>query len=99
MQIPWEAYSPLARGNVLEDNTMKDIAAAHDANPAQISVAWILAKGGVAIPKTANPDRLADNLASAEITLTDEQIRRIDALRREDGRLISPDSMAPDWDD
>ncbi|SFG23899.1 Aldo/keto reductase [Palleronia marisminoris] len=99
MQIPWEAYSPLARGDVLEDETLKDIAAKHDANPAQISVAWILAKGGVAIPKTANPDRLADNLASAEISLSDDEIARIDGLRRADGRLISPDSMAPDWDD
>ena len=99
MQIPWEAYSPLARGNVMDDPTMKDIAAKHDANPAQISVAWILAKGGVAIPKTANPDRLPDNLASAEISLSDEEIARIDGLRRENGRLISPDSMAPDWDD
>lgn len=99
MQIPWEAYSPLARGNVLEDDTMKEIAAAHDANPAQISVAWILAKGGIAIPKTAHKDRLADNLASADITLSDDEIARIDGLRREDGRLISPDSMAPDWDD
>ncbi|WP_375261563.1 aldo/keto reductase [Palleronia sp.] len=99
MQIPWEAYSPLARGNVLQDDTMKEIAAAHDANPAQISVAWILAKGGVAIPKTANKDRLADNLASAQIKLSDDEIARIDGLRQGNGRLISPDNMAPDWDD
>ena len=99
MGIPFEAYSPLARGEVLGNETLKEIAAEHDANEAQISTAWILAKGGVAIPKTSTPERLAPNLKAAEITLTDEQIARIDGLRRPDGRMISPDGMAPDWDD
>ncbi len=99
MGIPFEAYSPLARGQVLEDDTLKEIAAKHDANPAQISVAWILAKGGVAIPKTSTHERLAPNLAAAEISLSDDEIARIDGLSRPDGRIISPDSTAPDWDD
>ncbi|QFU09027.1 2,5-diketo-D-gluconic acid reductase B [Rhodobacteraceae bacterium THAF1] len=99
MNIPFEAYSPLARGNVLGNQVLQEIAADHDANEAQISTAWILAKGGIAIPKTSTPERLAPNLAAAEITLSKAEIERIDALRRPDGRMISPDSMAPDWDD
>ncbi|SPJ23782.1 aldo/keto reductase [Palleronia abyssalis] len=99
MSIPFEAYSPLARGDVMEDTTLKEIAAQHDATPAQISVSWILHKGGIAIPKTSKEKRLAPNLAAAEISLSDDEVARIDGLARPDGRLISPDSMAPDWDD
>ncbi len=97
--IPLEAYAPLARGKVMEDETLAEIAAAHDASPAQVSVAWILAKGGIAIPKTAKTERLADNLAAAEVTLSQEEVARIDGLARADGRQISPAGMAPDWDD
>ncbi len=99
MDIPLEAYSPLARGEVMQDDTMKEIAAAHDANPAQVSVAWVLAKGGIAIPKTGKAERLAGNRAAAEIELSQEEIGRIDGLSRPDGRQISPTDMAPDWDD
>lgn len=97
--IPVEAYSPLAQGQVMEDETLKEIAEAHGTTPAAISVAWILHKPqGVAIPKTAKAERLAGNLAAAEISLSAEEIARIDALARPDGRIVSPDSLAPDWD-
>ncbi|MFS4438850.1 aldo/keto reductase [Paracoccaceae bacterium GXU_MW_L88] len=96
--IPFEAYSPLARGNVMKDETLKAIAADHNATPAQISLAWILSKpNAVVLPKTATPERLAGNLAAAEIKLSDEEIAKIDALVRPDGRIISP-GFAPDWD-
>lgn len=98
-KIPFEAYSPLAQGAVMEDKTLKEIATAHGTTPAAISVAWLLAKPlGVAVPKTAKTSRLAGNLAAAEINLTAEEIARIDALTRPDGRIVSPDALAPDWD-
>lgn len=99
MSIPLEAYSPLGRGQVLDDPILTEIGRARDASAAQIAIAWVLAKGGIAIPKTATPDRLAANLAAAEIALDPGEISRIDALVRPDGRIISPAGMAPDWDD
>jgi 2,5-diketo-D-gluconate reductase B len=97
--IPLEAYAPIARGKVTEDGTLREIAEAHGATPVQVSLAWILAKGGIAIPKTGNVDRLPDNLQAAEIDLTDDEVSRIDGLSRPDGRLVSPEEVAPDWDD
>lgn len=98
--IPLEAYCPLAQGRVMQDEVMQDIASAHNTSAAAISVAWLLHKPGVvAIPKTATAARLAGNLAAADITLSDEEIARIDALARADGRMVSPDSLAPVWDD
>jgi len=97
--IPVEAYSPLAQGKVAENNVLKDIGAAHKATAAQVALAWILAQpGGIALPKTASPERLAANLAAAEIRLSEEELARIDALARPEGRLVSPDGLAPDWD-
>nr|WP_304951601.1 aldo/keto reductase [Sulfitobacter sp.] len=97
--IPVEAYAPLAVGEVMQDPTLKDIAAAHGTSAAAVSVAWILSKPlGVAIPKTAKKERLAQNLGFANLTLTAEDIARIDALSRPDGRMVAPDGLAPDWD-
>lgn len=97
--IPFEAYSPIARGNVMGNDTLAEIGAAHDASEAQIAIAWVMhQENGIALPKTATKARLAQNLAAAEITLSAEELQRIDALHRPDGRIIDPD-FAPDWDD
>ncbi|MFW2586904.1 hypothetical protein [Sagittula sp. SSi028] len=39
------------------------------------------------------------SLTAADITLSHEEIARIDMLARADGRMVSPDSLAPIWDD
>ena len=97
--IPVEAYSPLAQGKVMEHATLREIAATHDADPAQIALAWILTRPmSIALPRTSNKQRLAGNLAAADILLSSEDIARIDALGTADGRLVSPETLAPIWD-
>jgi 2,5-diketo-D-gluconate reductase B len=97
--IPVEAYAPLAQGKVMQHATLRDIAETHDVSAAAIAVAWLLHRPmTVAIPKTAQAHRLAGNLAAAEITLTQAEIARIDALVEDDGRLVSPEGLAPIWD-
>lgn len=92
------AYSPLARGNVARDPTIGAIAGRHGASPAVVVLAWLLSQDGViAIPKSASPERLRDNLAACEVALSAEEIAAINALRSPRGRLISPD-FAPAWD-
>merc|ERR1711974_346403 len=57
--IPLEAYSPLSRGDVFDNEVIKEIANKYNVTPAQISLAWILSdKHRVAIPKTSDPDHL-----------------------------------------
>ncbi|GAA0317004.1 aldo/keto reductase [Psychrobacter aestuarii] len=95
-----EAYSPLARGDVFDNEVLKEIADAHGVNAAQISLAWILSdKDRVAIPKTANPDHLQGNLDAASITLSDDEIEKINSLARADGRKIEHPDYTPEWDD
>ena len=88
------AYSPLARGKVFEVDVLTDIAAAHDASAAQVSLAWLREKGVAAIPKATGRDHIADNRASLDLALTDAEVARIDAIDRTE-RLVHPD-FAPD---
>jgi alcohol dehydrogenase (NADP+) len=86
------AYSPLGSGDrpdafkapdepVLLDNpTIAAIADQHQITPAQVLLAWAIARGTAAIPKSTNPDRLAENLAAADVTLTEADLAEIATL-------------------
>lgn len=85
--IAVEAWSPLGRGGVLDDPVIGEVAAEVGATPAQAVLAWHLAKGHIAIPKSTHADRQKENFASQDVTLTEDQIARIDVLDRgEPGR-------------
>ena len=91
------AYSPLARGAVFDDETLAEIATAHDASAAQVSLAWLREKGVTAIPKATSEAHIRDNWASRNLALTDAEIDAIDAIDRTH-REVYPD-FAPDaWE-
>ncbi len=92
------AYCPLARGRVAQAPEIVDIAARRGASPQQIALAWLLAQDGVAaIPRTANPERLAHNLAAAQIELAADEMAAIDRLRATNYRICDYD-FSPVWD-
>ncbi|ELZ82326.1 2,5-diketo-D-gluconate reductase B [Haloferax elongans ATCC BAA-1513] len=74
------AYSPIARNEVADNDTLVDIAEKHEASPAQVSLAWLIEKGATPIPKAASPEHIRDNLAALDIELSDDDIAAIDAL-------------------
>jgi len=95
-----EAYSPLARGDVFDNEIIKQIADKHGITPAQVSLAWILSdKDRVAIPKTSNPDHLQGNLDAIDIQLSEDELEQIGSLARSDGRKIEHPDYTPEWDD
>ena len=86
--IVTEAWSPLGQGGeILKDPVIVEIAGKHGVSPAQVVLAWHLAKGIVAIPKSVTPARIAENFAAANITLDAADIAAIDGLTRKDGRI------------
>jgi 2,5-diketo-D-gluconate reductase B len=87
------AYSPLARGEILDVPELQDVAAKHDASPAQVSLAWIREKGATAIPKASSEAHIRDNWASLSLELDDEDVERIDGISRRE-RMVDP-SWAP----
>ncbi|GJD58300.1 aldo/keto reductase [Methylobacterium dankookense] len=84
--IVTESWSPLGRGHGLADPILAAIAKAHGRTPAQIVLRWHLQNGLVAIPKTATPARIAENIAVFDFALSDDEMARIATLDRPDGR-------------
>lgn len=83
-----QGWGPLGQGksDLLENETVTSIAAAHGVTPAQAVLAWHLAHGFVTIPKSVTPSRIVENLAAAQVDLSADEVAAIDALDREDGR-------------
>lgn len=83
-----EAWSPIGRaGDLLSEGVITDVAAAHGITPTQAVLAWHVSRGSLPLPKSANPRRQAENLASAAVTLTADEVAAISSLGRPDGRL------------
>jgi diketogulonate reductase-like aldo/keto reductase len=90
--------SPAAKLQVLQDPVIAEIARAHGKTPAQIILRWATQHDGVAvIPRSSNPDRLKQNLSIFDITLTDDEMARIEALNAHNIRRANP-PHAPVWD-
>lgn len=94
--IPMTAYSPLARGAVLDDPVLMRIGQAHGATPSQIALAWLLSEGHIIIPSAGSKARIAENLAAGDVTLTQEERAEIATLNR-DMRLVNG-PWCPEWD-
>ncbi|MFW6284762.1 MAG: aldo/keto reductase [Bacillota bacterium] len=76
--IQVEAYSPLAKGKVLQDKTVKEMAEKYDKTPAQIALRYVIERGVVPIPKSSSPKRMDENKA-LDFTLDEEAIRALKA--------------------
>jgi 2,5-diketo-D-gluconate reductase B len=93
------AYSPFAHGRLLDEPVLADVAAAHDATPGQVALAWLLDQELVsAIPKASSHERRAENLGALALELTSEEHDRIGALRSRNLRTANPSGLAPVWD-
>jgi diketogulonate reductase-like aldo/keto reductase len=75
-----QAYSPLAKAGKLSDPVVNAIATELKSTPAQVLVAWSLAKDFITLPKSVNPDRQRLNLEAVNVELSDAQIAKLDAL-------------------
>jgi diketogulonate reductase-like aldo/keto reductase len=93
------AYCPLGRGRIFSDPVLDEIARTKGKSIAQVALRWLLQKDIVApIPRSANAQRIADNLNVFDFALSEQEVARIDALKRPDGRIANPAGRAPAWD-
>jgi 2,5-diketo-D-gluconate reductase A len=85
--IVTEAWAPLGRSRILEDKTLRGIAAKHGRSPAQIVLRWHIENGIVPIPKSADPARMRENFNILDFELDAEDLSRIAALDSGEGRI------------
>jgi len=91
------AYCPIARGKVPGNDVLERIGKAHGRSSSQVALRYLVQQGIMPIPRTANPDHLAANLAVFDFKLSDAEMAEIAALKRPDGRVVNP-AHAPQWD-
>lgn len=85
--IVTQSWAPLGQGALLGRREIVAAASRHGATPAQAILAWHRHHGLAAIPKASSPERLAENLASLDLPLSQEDMATLDTLDSPDGRL------------
>jgi diketogulonate reductase-like aldo/keto reductase len=93
------AYCPLARGRLFDDPVLADIARSRGKSLAQIALRWLVQQGNIVpIPRSASSAHMAESLRVFDFMLSVEEMARIFALARPDGRIADPIGRAPTWD-
>ncbi|MBG9443125.1 aldo/keto reductase [Cytobacillus firmus] len=91
--IKVQAWSPIARGRVLEDSDIKEIAERHNKSAAQIILRWHLQNGIMVIPKSVKKDRLRENADIFDFELTEDEMRQMNALNNNHRFGADPDNF------
>jgi 2,5-diketo-D-gluconate reductase A len=91
-----ESWSPLGQGTLLENPTLKALAQKHGRTPAQVVIRWHLDRGYIVIPKSVTPTRIRENFDVFDFSLDADDLAKIAALDRKDGR-IGPDPETADF--
>lgn len=93
--IVTEAWSPLARGRLLEDPVLARLGESLGKSPAQVALRWGLQRGDVILPKASTATRQKQNLDIYDFELTEEEMAQVSALSKgEAGRTgTAPDLM------
>ncbi len=99
--VATEAWSPIARGAVLEDPTIRAIAERLDRTPAQVTLRWHVQRGDIVFPKSVRQERMRENFGLFDFELTDDDMAAVTALDQgRSGRQgADPTTMAwiPDY--
>ncbi len=93
--IVTEAWSPLAQGDLLDDETIVAIAERHGKTPAQAILRWHLQLGNVVIPKSVTPERIRENLELFDFELSDADLAAFAGSTRPADRSRPSDLRRP----
>ena len=91
------AYCPIARGKVPGADALERIGKAHGKSAAQVSLRYLVQRGVCAIPRTATPAHLKQNLEVFDFKLSDAEMAELKELNATNMRVVNP-PHAPKWD-
>jgi 2,5-diketo-D-gluconate reductase A len=89
-----ESWSPLGQGTLLENASLKSLGQKYGKTPAQVIIRWHLDRGYIVIPKSATPSRIRENFDVFDFSLDADDLAKIAALDRKDGRIGSDPETA-----
>jgi diketogulonate reductase-like aldo/keto reductase len=93
------AYCPVARGELLNDPLLGEIAKPKRKTVAQVAMRWLVQQDGVAaVPRAWSAEHIAENLDLFDFSLSEDEMRRIGSLRDRNVRIADPPERAPVWD-
>ncbi len=88
-----EAWGPLARGQVLKDALLEEMAGRYGKTAAQIVLRWHLQHDSIFIPKSSTPSRIEENVNIYDFELSAEDMGKIDSLNRSHRTGPDPDKV------
>ena len=91
--IETEAWSPIAQGTVLGDAVIVSIAEKVDKTPAQVTLRWHIQRGDIVFPKSVTRSRVEENFAIFDFELSDDDMRSITDLDRNERTGPDPDTF------
>ena len=91
------AYSPIARGSARGDAVLERIGKAHGKSAAQVCLRFLVQQGIAVIPRTSKVERLEENIALFDFSLSDVEMHTIGKLAGRNGRIVDW-SWSPNWD-
>ncbi len=93
--IAVQAYTPLGKGIYFDNPVILDIADKHLKSPAQIGLRWAVERGVSVIPKSTNERRIMENINIFDFSLTEAELKRIDAEDRNMKIASIPEDIDP----
>ena len=92
-QIAIEAWSPLARGRVVDEPLLINIGKKYQKSASQVTLRWHVQKDLIVIPKSVNPKRIAENRQIFDFELTEDEMLQIDSLNENFRTGPNPDNV------
>lgn len=92
-----EAWAPIAKGKVVDDALIAEIAATHGRTASQVTLRWHVERGDIVFPKSMHRARMEENFAIFDFSLTPEQVDRIAGLDRGESGRTGPNPNTFDY--
>ncbi len=89
--IATEAWSPLARGKVVGDAIVNEIAQRVDRTPAQVVLRWHIQLGNIVFPKSVTPERIQENFSLFDFVLSKDDMSALSRCNRDERTGPNPD--------
>ena len=93
-------HVPLARGAVVEDPVLQEIAISHDKTAAQIALKWLIQQPDiVVVPRALALSQIQENIDLFDFELSPTEMSQISSLRDRNLRIVDPSVRRPVWDE